>query len=179
MATTQMFSREKAIRLEPVESPEQINELSRLADIIWQEYYLPILGPAQVSYMLENIQSKANLEEDIETGKLDYFLIKSEGQSAGYLAIQLQENKLFISKLYLLKEARGQGYAYQIMQKMVDLANKERKKLLELTVNKHNEGSIAFYEKYGFVRTDAVVSPIGGGFVMDDYVYQYPVTPKQ
>ena len=179
MTTPQLFLRETSLHLEPVESLEQINELSRLADIIWHEYYLPILGPAQVAYMLENIQSKANLEADIETGKLDYFLIKSEGQSAGYLAIQLQEDKLFISKLYLLKEARGQGYAYQIMQKMVDLAAKEHKKVLELTVNKYNVGSIAFYEKYGFIRTESIVSPIGGGFVMDDYVYQYPLTPKQ
>ena len=98
MTTPQLFSRETSLRLEPVESMEQINELSRLADIIWHEYYLPILGPDQVTYMLENIQSRANLEEDIETGKLDYFLIKSEGQSAGYLAIQLQDDKLFISK---------------------------------------------------------------------------------
>ncbi|MDK2780424.1 MAG: diamine N-acetyltransferase, partial [Trichococcus sp.] len=89
MTTPQLFLRETSLHLEPVESLEQINELSRLADIIWHEYYLPILGPAQVAYMLENIQSKANLEADIETGKLDYFLIKSEGQSAGYLAIQL------------------------------------------------------------------------------------------
>lgn len=179
MTTPQLFSRETSLRLEPVESMEQINELSRLADIIWHEYYLPILGPEQVAYMLENIQSKANLEEDIETGKLDYFLIKSEGQSAGYLAIQLQNDKLFISKLYLLKEARGQGYAYQIMQKMVDLAKQEQKKVLELTVNKYNEGSISFYEKYGFVRTESIVSPIGGGFVMDDYVYQFPLTSEQ
>lgn len=150
MTTPQLFSRETSLRLEPVESLEQINELSRLADIIWHEYYLPILVPEQVAYMLENIQSKANLEEDIKTGKLDYFLIKSEGQ----------------------------GYAYQAMQKMINLAIKEQKKVLELTVNKYNEGSIAFYEKFGFVRTESIVSPIGGGFVMDDYVYQYPLTPK-
>ncbi|CZR03693.1 GNAT family N-acetyltransferase [Trichococcus ilyis] len=177
MTSPEIFSREMSLRLEPVESLEQINELSRLADIIWHEYYLPVLGPEQVAYMLENIQSKANMEKDIEIGKLDYFLIKSEGQSAGYLAIQLRQDNLFISKLYLLKEARGKGYAYQIMEQMVELAKKEKKKALELTVNKHNEGSIAFYEKYGFVRTESIVSPIGGGFVMDDYVYQYPLTP--
>ena len=71
MTTPQLLSRETSLRLEPVESMEQINELSRLADIIWHEYYLPILGPEQVTYMLENIQSKANMEADIETGKLD------------------------------------------------------------------------------------------------------------
>jgi diamine N-acetyltransferase len=175
MADAELFSREAVLALEPVQSMAQIDELSRLADIIWREYYQPILGPDQVDYMLENIQSKANVEEEIEKGKLDYFLVKSAGNSAGYLAVQLQEDKLFISKLYLLKEARGKGYAYQIMQKMVELAKNEKKRSLELTVNKHNEPSIAFYEKYGFIRTEAIISPIGGGFVMDDYIYQFPV----
>lgn len=38
---------------------------------------------------------------------------------------------------------------------------------LWLTLNKHNAGSIAFYEKMGFRKTEALVTDIGGGFVMD------------
>lgn len=175
MTDAEIFYRNAHLVLVPVQTIEQIDELSRLADIIWREYYQPILGPDQVDYMLENIQSKDIMEKDIDTGKLDYFLIMSAEKAAGYLAIQLQEDTLFISKLYLLKEARGIGYAYQIMQKMVDLAKKEKKHAVELTVNKFNEPSIAFYEKFGFIRTQAIVSPIGGGFVMDDYVYRFMV----
>ena len=40
---------------------------------------------------------------------------------------------------------------------------------LWLTVNKHNTGSIAFYERMGFRKTGALVTDIGHGFVMDDW----------
>ena len=43
--------------LEPVETPEKIEELCALAAEIWQEYFTPILEPGQVPYMVEKFQS--------------------------------------------------------------------------------------------------------------------------
>jgi ribosomal protein S18 acetylase RimI-like enzyme len=40
---------------------------------------------------------------------------------------------------------------------------------LWLTVNRHNTGSIAFYQHLGFKVSGTVVQDIGSGFVMDDY----------
>jgi len=39
-----------------------------------------------------------------------------------------------------------------------------------LTVNKNNRPAIRAYEKNGFAITDSVVTDIGQGFVMDDYI---------
>ena len=39
-----------------------------------------------------------------------------------------------------------------------------------LSVNKHNTRAIAAYRRNGFVIAESVVTDIGGGFVMDDYV---------
>ena len=44
-----------------------------------------------------------------------------------------------------------------------------------LTVNKYNDGSIAAYEALGMKRVRDQVADIGGGFVMDDYVYEIDV----
>jgi len=41
---------------------------------------------------------------------------------------------------------------------------------LILSVNKRNARAIAAYRRNGFVIADSVVTDIGGGFVMDDYV---------
>jgi len=43
---------------------------------------------------------------------------------------------------------------------------------IQLTVNKGNSGSISVYEHWGFVTVDSVVTDIGCGFVMDDYVME-------
>ena len=41
-----------------------------------------------------------------------------------------------------------------------------------LTVNRRNTGSIAFYERRGYVIRESAVFDIGGGYVMDDYVME-------
>lgn len=45
-------------------------------------------------------------------------------------------------------------------------------KKIQLTVNKHNINSINAYKKWGFKTIDSVVTDIGSGFVMDDYIME-------
>ena len=44
--------------------------------------------------------------------------------------------------------------------------------MIYLTVNKQNLISISVYEKLGFLRARDLVTDIGSGFVMDDYVME-------
>ena len=52
-------------------------------------------------------------------------------------------------------------------------------KSIQLTVNKYNTNTISAYKKWGFEIIDSVVTDIGEGFVMDDYIMEWlkPVTP--
>ena len=83
---------------------------------------------------------------------------------------------LFLSKLYLIRHARGRGLARKAIEALVELARAEGLSRIHLTVNKHNLQAIQVYEHLGFARTGAVVTDIGGGFAMDDYLYAYPVS---
>jgi hypothetical protein len=42
-----------------------------------------------------------------------------------------------------------------------------------MTVNTNISNSYAMYLQLGFKVIDAVVTDIGGGFVMDDYIMEY------
>ena len=44
-----------------------------------------------------------------------------------------------------------------------------------LTVNKNNTKAISVYKSFGFDITDTVVTDIGGGYVMDDYIMEYTI----
>ena len=163
------------VTLVPVQDLDQIEAVAKMAELIWREHYLPILGEAQVSYMLEHLQSQEKISEDVFDKRSHYFMIQAAGRSVGYTAIEWHEADLFVSKLYLLQETRGKGYAYQTMLEFIKLAKEQNLAVLSLTVNKDNDVAIQFYEKLGFDRIDEVVSPIGNGFVMDDYIYQYKI----
>jgi diamine N-acetyltransferase len=154
-----------------VHTDEDIDEVVKIAHPIWIEHYTPIIGIEQVEYMLENLHSKENIKEDIvEKGYL-YFLIKTE-QTIGYIGLQISEDKLFLSKIYIASGARGQGVGRLAMDYIKSLAKQHKLKKISLTVNKNNTDSITAYQKIGFAKTADVCADIGGGFVMDDYLME-------
>lgn len=162
-------------KLTLVKDTLQVEDIAQLADIIWREYYTPILGDDQVTYMLTHLQSEANITQSIADRTAEYFIVEVGLIDSGYVAIEWHEDALFLSKLYLLKEMRGQGHASMILQQLMEMAKNRHRRAIELTVNKYNDAAIAFYEKTGFERIDAVVSDIGGGYVMDDFIYRLSI----
>jgi diamine N-acetyltransferase len=100
----------------------------------------------------------------------EYFLTERDGRSIGYCALQPQpaDNSLFLSKLYLLRDARGAGTGRVCMEFIEQLARRRGLKLLWLTVNKGNP-AVQAYERLGFRIAADLVIDIGGGFVMDDF----------
>lgn len=169
----------KRLALIPARDDEQIRAISQLAQVIWREHYTSILGEDQVEYMLATLQSREKIGEDIASEKAAYYLMEAGGEQAGYLSIEWQKDTLFLSKLYLLKEARGQGLASQALLHLISWAKEQGKLEVELTVNKHNEDAIHFYEKMGFERIASVATPIGGGYMMDDHIYVYRLYPNE
>jgi len=214
------------------EKPE-IEELVVLIREIWREYYTPLIGVAQVEYMLEKFQSVDAILRQIAEENYRYFCIFCDEEPAGYYAaasdvrlqtsdFRLQEatsdvnsearspkpeacHRVFLSKLYVASKFRGRGLGKQMLQHLIDAIREERlqtsdfrlqEELLAgvpvasntnpearspkpevtiwLTVNKHNP-TVDIYHKCGFVITEEIVTDIGNGFVMDDYVMEMSV----
>jgi putative oxidoreductase len=144
-----------------------IKELASLASSIWHEYWTCILTPEQIDYMVENFQSEKAIKNQIENENYTYYFIIKDGAKAGYFGISDKKEYLFLSKLYIKKEYRHQGLGKKAFEKIKELAND---KPIRLTVNKYNTNTINAYKKWGFEIIDAVVTDIGSGFVMDDYI---------
>ncbi|WP_444994610.1 GNAT family N-acetyltransferase [Aliikangiella sp. IMCC44359] len=142
--------------------------IASLAKLIWTKHFTPIIGKNQVDYMLKLFQSKTAIAKQMSQG-IEYFLVNKNEQLAGYIAIQYQTNKLFISKFYLKSEFRGQGLAKPMLQHIEELAKQTQLYQLELTVNKLNSASQA-YLKLGFNIESSIQIDIGDGFIMDDYL---------
>lgn len=147
-------------------------EVAALAKIIWNEHFTPIIGKAQVEYMLEKFQSERAIREQIEGGA-KYIAVCSGGEMIGYSCYKLEANALFLSKLYVRSDKRGQGAGKKLFEYELEAAKKESKPKIYLTVNKHNDLAIGVYKHLGFVCDSSAVTDIGGGFVMDDYIMAY------
>ncbi|MBP1044499.1 GNAT family N-acetyltransferase [Vagococcus sp. BWB3-3] len=160
-----------AVKLAAITTEAQVEALIPLVQEIWREWYSPIIGTTQVDYMLREFQSYQEIWRQVQ-GDVLYFFIEVNGQAVGYTAYELSEDRLFISKLYLLASQRGQGYASQVFTWLEKQAIIQGKKILELHVNQDNQQSIEVYEGRGFKNSHELVSDIGEGFQMVDYVFE-------
>lgn len=147
-----------------------VKELAHLASNIWHEYWTEILSPEQIDYMVENFQSEHAIKRQIENENYSYYFIVENGENAGYFGVSDKSDHLFLSKLYISKNYRRKGLGSKAFEKIKEIAGSRK---IQLTVNKYNSNTIKAYKKWGFKTVNSVVTDIGQGFVMDDYIMEY------
>lgn len=152
---------------------KNISELALLASEIWHEYWVCILSNEQIDYMIEKFQSKNAINNQIKNENYVYFYIMFDDEKAGYIGLSKKTDYLFLSKLYIKKDFRHKGIGTNSFEFIKDFAIKNNYSKILLTVNKYNKNTIAAYNKWNFKTVDSVVTDIGNGFVMDDYIMEY------
>lgn len=154
--------------IKEVKDRDSIDQVVILADEIWREHYIPIIGVDQVDYMLNKYQSASAIRDQIKDGAF-YFLVYYRDKPAGYFSFYHQEDSLFLSKIYIHSSLRGTGLGRFSIEFIEKEAQRFGQSSITLTVNKNNAHTIAAYKKMGFEVEEAIVMDIGNGFVMDDY----------
>lgn len=161
----------------PVRDDYQIRLTAELAGEIWQEHFTPIIGADQVAYMLKNLQSFEPMKRQIQEG-YEYFLLQEGDRPVGYTAIRESDGRLFLSKIYLLRSARGKHYASNVMRHHLALCRARGLSAVWLTCNRFNSDTIRVYEHFGFRKIREEKADIGCGYYMDDYIMELNLSPE-
>jgi ribosomal protein S18 acetylase RimI-like enzyme len=158
------------LTIKKITQEDEIHQAARLARQIWTEHYTPLIGAAQVRYMLEKFQSSEAIRAQMQEDGYIYYLAFWHDESVAYCAIQADAEKksVFLSKLYVDADYRGRGIAVAFLHVIKNEFDGKVDRIW-LTVNKGNAGSIDAYKKMGFVVESSLVTDIGCGFRMDDY----------
>jgi ribosomal protein S18 acetylase RimI-like enzyme len=159
------------INILPANALPDFECISKLAHTIWHEHYIKIISLQQIEYMLDKYNSVKSIQERALDGHLFFYMTYNK-IPVGYLAIEKQTDAIYISKLYVLKEYRGLKIAKTALLFAVSMALEEGLPSIKLHVNKYNTIALSAYEKMGFVNTESVITDIGKGFVMDDYLME-------
>lgn len=164
------------LEVRKAETDTQVREIADLAKVIWNEHFTPIIGKDQVDYMVEKFQSYPALKEQLSE-EYEYYQIFSDGEFCGYTGIHPgEDNRLFLSKLYLKKESRGHHLATGAFSFLKEICRERGYSAIWLTCNKHNDNSLGVYRHFGFEIIDTQEADIGGGFIMDDYIMEYKIS---
>ncbi|MCM1507138.1 MAG: GNAT family N-acetyltransferase [Ruminococcus flavefaciens] len=162
------------ISIEKVISDSELHEVAMLAEKIWHEFFPAVISEEQIDYMVEKFQSYEAMKNQTESQGYYYLAVRCDGELCGYIGVKPEsDSRFFLSKLYLRSDMRGKGIASEMMSRVFDEARSAGKKSVYLTVNKYNAHAVEVYRKKGFEVIDSVITDIGGGFVMDDYIMEY------
>lgn len=165
------------VSVKVAENNEDIKEIAELAEVIWHEYFSSLLSPEQIDYMVEKFQSYKAIKEAVDNDGYKYYMAYCGDELCGYLGYHNEgEGRIFISKIYVRADKRRQGIASAMLEKL--RVDEPEADTWYLTVNRYNSGSIAVYNKRGFVTVKEQVTDIGNGFVMDDFVMEKRFTDK-
>ena len=160
-------------RMEIIRATEaDLPAISKLAGVIWRECYPGIITHAQIDFMLARMYALDVMRGEIRSKGIHYDCLFVDGKMAGFTSYgpASEPGVMKLHKLYLLPELQGHGLGSRLLQHCEQQARAAGTRRLILAVNKRNAKAIAAYQRNGFVVAESVVTDIGGGFVMDDFI---------
>ena len=138
--------------------PDELENLEKVASKVWHQSYDVLLGPEQVDYMLDMFQNqKASCILQRKPALWQWCLKAVTGvtcPSKSRKSIWVEVSILVVARLIHIHDGCDSVY---------------------LTVNKKNPVR-KMYEYMGFKIVKSVVTDIGEGYVMDDYVMQWDIS---
>lgn len=167
------------IEVRPARAAE-FSVIATLAGRIWRTCFPGLISPEQIEYMLAQRYTPEIMRREGMKRGLTYLLGRLNGQAIAFAADGPGETptEWRLQQLYVDPEWQGVGIGRRLIDLVESRARRLGARTLVLTVNKSNERARRLYERAGFAIRDAVVTDIGGGFVMDDYVMTRPLEPK-
>ena len=129
------------------------------------ETFTDTFGEQNSSENLKNYLEKAfnskKLLSEIANPFSDFYLIYFDKEPAGYLKLndgeaqseKMDEEALEIERIYIRKKFQRNGLGKFLLNKAIDIAKNQDKKIIWLGVWENNKNAIEFYKKSGFIQS--------------------------
>jgi GNAT superfamily N-acetyltransferase len=152
--------------------PADIPIIQRLAREIWLRHYPGIISGEQIDYMLAQGYSADALMKYLTTADAGLAIAGCADAAIGFVGWCRQDAPavMKLEKLYVLPEHHGEGVGRALIDHAVTHASRCGCNAMTLNVNRQNAGAIRAYERCGFEIRERGDFPIGGGFLMEDFI---------
>jgi len=147
----------------------EFKTIEKLANIILHEVYDSFIPSKYTDDFLKEFQSVKAIQYQISNEKFSYYLLTFNTKSIGYIGVKEANEKLILSKLYLLVSFRGLKIGKLAFEFVIELAKDNGFTKIELIVKKQNNDAIAIYLKNGFKIIESITNTFPSGYFVEDY----------
>lgn len=153
--------------------------IAALARVIWHADYPTIISPAQIEFMLDWMYAPDTLRNELEHQGIRFERLLHGSELAGFASYGPTgvPGVFKLHKLYVHPDHQGRGCGRQLLAHTEREVVRQGANRLILAVNKRNGRAIHTYERNGYAIMESVVTDIGGGFVMDDFIMAKELRP--
>ncbi|ARK13196.1 GNAT family N-acetyltransferase [Fibrella sp. ES10-3-2-2] len=159
------MSQSDSLRIEPV-YPTQAVDLSALIHCIYPQYFTYLWDDAGAWY-LDYAYNSSKLRSELDNPSVRYFWAVWDSRRIGYLKLNLDKalpatqeaGGLEIERIYLLREAAGQGIGTLLINHAEAVARQLHRRYVWLHAMDSSHESMAFYRKRGFEQVGETVLP--------------------
>ena len=139
-----------------------LEALARLAKATFREAFEAVNKPVHFEAYLQKAFSLPQMEAELQHPSSLFFLAQLDGQNVGYAKFNfgpaqtdIQDNQsLEVERIYLLQSFQGQKIGQLLMDKAIEIAQKNALQYIWLGVWEQNPGAIRFYQRQGFTIFD-------------------------
>ena len=134
-----------------------IPDLINIASTTYLQHFSHLWHDKGEEYVAKHFNERI-LRSEMKAPSAAFFMIYYQNQLAGYLKLNVhaalgnydQHDCLEVERIYLLKEATGNGVGQQVMEFVLRFAREKSKRVVWLKVMESSSQAIRFYEKAGF-----------------------------
>lgn len=102
----------------------------------------------------------------------NFYVLEKDKKVIGYFILWDMGEEFHLANIAITKEERGKGYAKLFLEKILEMAKKEKKERIRLEVRVSNERAIKIYKQFGFKMTKRLTGYYGDE---DGYEFVYEV----
>src|SRR6476660_371958 len=99
---------------------KDLDTISKLAHVIWNDHYVPIIGQEQVDYMLDKMYNHQSLLDQQNQKKHMFYIVENAETPIGFISVSLAENThYFLHKFYIDQQQSNAGIGTKVLDLLI------------------------------------------------------------
>ena len=150
----------------------KIERFCELAVPLYREYYIPLIGEIGAGELLNFLKPEI-IKKEIKNNLYEYYLIEYDNKYTGVLILQIQEEILHISKIFILKRYRKKGIFRQIIEKLKSTLKERNLKKLKICIERNSKKLPYIISKFDFKKEKQIARYLGNKIYLYEDIYIY------